>query len=155
MTSVRGVLMRVAAFRFVVAAALLATGFMAGRLSGPEPVVEAAQAKRVFELRTYTTNEGKLPALQARFRDHTIKFFDKYDMTSIGYWTPQDGPLSQNTLIYIIAHPSREAAKASWAAFQADPDWVKVRNDSQAAGTILAKPPDSVFLVPTDYSPIK
>ena len=100
--------MRTAVFRICVAAGLLAAGYIAGRLT-PEPVAEAAQAGRVFEMRTYTTNEGKLPALESRFRDHTIKFFDKYDMKSIGYWAPQDGPTSQTTLVHILAHPSREA----------------------------------------------
>jgi hypothetical protein len=147
--------MRIAVFRVGVAAALLTVGYMAGRFDGAVPIAQAAQTGRVFELRTYTTNEGKLPALNARFRDHTMKFFDKYNMKNIGYWTPMDGPTAQNTLVYIIAHESRDAAKASWASFNADPDWVKVRNDSQAAGTILAKPPDSVFLTPTDYSPLK
>jgi hypothetical protein len=137
-----------------VASALLATGYVAGRLT-PEPVAEAAQAGRIFEMRTYTTNEGKLPALEARFRDHTIKFFNKYSMTSIGYWIPQDGPTSQNTLVYILAHPSRDAAKANWASFMADPEWQKVRNDSEAQGRILVKAPESVFLKATDYSPIK
>lgn len=145
--------MRTALFRIGVASALLATGYVAGRLA-PEPVVQA-QAPKVFEMRTYTTNEGKLPALETRFRDHTIKLFNKYNMTSIGYWVPQEGPLSQTTLIYILAHPSREAAKASWASFLADPDWVKARTASEADGRILAKAPESVFLKATDYSPIK
>jgi NIPSNAP len=145
--------MRTALFRICVASALLATGYAAGRLT-PEPVAEAAQAGRVFEMRTYVTNEGKLPALETRFRDHTIKFFNKYNMTSIGYWIPQDGPAAQNTLIYIIAHQSREAAKASWTAFQADPEWQKVANESQKNGKIVAKV-ESVFLDPTDYSPLK
>ena len=143
-----------ALFRISVAAVLVAAGYVAGRLT-PEPVAEAAQAGRVFEMRTYTTNEGKLPALETRFRDHTIKFFDKYNMTSIGYWIPSDGPTSQTTLVYILAHPSREEAKANWAKFSADPDWKKVRTDSEVGGTILAKPPESVFLKATDYSPIK
>jgi len=143
-----------ALFRISVAAVLVAAGYVAGRLT-PEPVAEAAQAGRVFEMRTYTTNEGKLPALETRFRDHTIKFFDKYNMTSIGYWIPSDGPTSQTTLVYILAHPSREEAKANWAKFSADPDWKKVRTDSEVNGTILAKPPESVFLKATDYSPIK
>ena len=146
--------MRTALFRICVASALLATGYAAGRLT-PEPVAEAAQAGRVFEMRTYVTNEGKLPALETRFRDHTIKFFNKYNMTSIGYWIPQDGPASQNTLIYILAHPSREAAKASWTAFQADPEWQKVRTESEVNGRILVKAPESVFMKATDYSPIK
>jgi hypothetical protein len=146
--------MRTALFRICAAAALLATGYTAGRLT-PEPVAHAAQAARVFEMRTYTANEGKLPALETRFRDHTIKFFNKYSMTSIGYWKPSDGPAAQTTLVYILAHPSREAAKANWASFIADPDWRKVRADSEAGGAILSKPPESMFLTATDYSPIK
>jgi len=71
----------------------------------------------VFELRTYTCFEGKLPDLLTRFRDHTMQIFEKHGMTSIAYWVPQDAPLSQNTLIYVLAHPSREAAKKNWAAF--------------------------------------
>ena len=106
-----------ALFRISVAAVLVAAGYVAGRLT-PEPVAEAAQAGRVFEMRTYTTNEGKLPALETRFRDHTIKFFDKYNMKSIGYWIPSEGPTSQTTLVYILAHPSREEAKANWGEIQ-------------------------------------
>ena len=139
----------------VLPVALLMVGFAAGRLTSDGASAHAQAGNRVFELRTYTTNEGKLPALQARFRDHTLKFFTKHGMTNIGYWTPQDAPLSQNTLIYIIAHPSREAAKKSWAAFQADPEWQKVAAASQVDGRILSKAPDSVFMDATDYSPIK
>jgi hypothetical protein len=146
--------MRRALWRVGVASALLTIGYVAGRLT-PEPVAQAAQTSRVFEMRTYVTNEGKLPALETRFRDHTIKFFNKYSMTSIGYWIPEDGPASQTTLVYILAHPSRDAAKANWAKFQADPDWQKVRTDSEANGKILVKSPESVFLKATDYSPIK
>jgi hypothetical protein len=146
--------MRTALIRIGVASALLTMGYVAGRLT-PEPVAEAAQAARVFEMRTYVTNEGKLPALETRFRDHTIKFFNKYSMTSIGYWIPEDGPASQTTLIYILAHPSREAAKANWGKFQADPEWQKVRAESETNGKILVKSPESVFLKATDYSPIK
>ena len=146
--------MRTALLRIAGAAALLTIGYVAGRLA-PEPVAEAAQAGRVFEMRTYVTNEGKLPDLEKRFRDHTIKFFNRYSMTSIGYWVPEDGPASQTTLVYILAHPSREAAKASWAKFMADPDWQKARADSEAQGKILSKSPESVFMKATDYSPIK
>lgn len=107
----------------------------------------------VYELRTYTTNEGKLDNLNARFRDHTIRIFKKHGMESIGYWVPTDEPKSKNTLIYVIKHKSREAAKASWAAFLADPEWKKVAEESQRDGKILAKRPDSVFMEATDYSP--
>jgi hypothetical protein len=109
---------------------------------------------RVFEIRTYTTEEGKLDALNARFRNHTMRLFEKHGMTNIGYWTPEDGPLSHNTLIYILAHPSREAAKKNWEAFGSDPEWQKVREESEANGKIVTKV-ESVFVDATDYSPMK
>ncbi len=109
---------------------------------------------RVFELRTYTTAEGKLDALLARFRDHTTQLFEKHGIQNIGYWVPQDDPLSRNTLIYIVAHPSREAAKRNWDAFRKDPAWQKVQKESEAAGKIVVKI-ESVFLSPTDFSKLK
>ena len=126
-------------------------GFVARGVS--EPVVEA-QSARVFELRTYTAPDGKLEELHKRFKDHTMRIFKNHNMTNIAYFRPQDAPLSQNTLVYLIAHPSREAAKANWAAFQQDPEWQKVANESQKNGKIVAKV-ESVFLDPTDYSPMK
>ncbi len=113
-----------------------------------------AASQRVFELRTYTTLDGKLPDLQARFRNHTIKLFEKHGMTNVGYWTPSDEPLSKNTLIYIVSHASRDAAKKSWDAFRTDPAWTKARDESEKAGKIVAKV-ESVFMDPTDYSKIK
>jgi len=106
----------------------------------------------VFELRTYTTNEGKLDNLNARFRDHTIELFDKHGMTSVGYWVPIKAPESENTLIYVLKHKSRDAAKASWKAFLSDPAWKKVAKESQVDGQILAKSPESVFMNAADYS---
>lgn len=114
----------------------------------------AQSSDRVFELRTYTCNEGKLPDLEKRFREHTIAIFNRHHMTSIGYWIPQDAPRSGNTLIYILAHPSRDEAKANWAAFNADPEWQKVRTESEANGKIVNHV-DSVFMTPADYSAIK
>lgn len=146
-------MMSVAA-RMAGAVVLLALGYVAGRAAGPEPAALAAQDTRVYELRTYTTNEGKLDALNARFRDHTTRLFEKHGMKNVGYWVPVDEPLSKNTLIYVLEHKSRDAAKASWAAFQKDPDWVKARTESEAQGRIVSKV-DSVFMQPTDYSPMK
>ncbi|HEY7189486.1 MAG TPA: NIPSNAP family protein [Vicinamibacterales bacterium] len=128
-------------------------GFAARGIVPGEPVAYA-QSGRVFELRTYTAPDGKLEELHKRFRDHTMRIFKNHGMTNIAYFRPQDAPLSQNTLIYVIAHPSRDAAKANWAAFQADPEWQKVANESQKNGKIVAKV-ESVFLDPTDYSPMK
>lgn len=107
----------------------------------------------MYELRTYTTNEGKLDNLNARFRDHTVRLFKKHGMESVGYWVPTDEPKSENTLIYVIKHESRDAAKTSWQAFLADPDWQKVAKESQVDGQILAKAPESVYMEATDYSP--
>jgi NIPSNAP len=141
--------------KLLAAAGLLVAGFAAGRATSPAVVAAAPQAPgRVFELRTYTATEGKLANVNARFRDHTRRIFDKHHMTSIGYWTPSDAPLSDSTLIYIIAHPSRDEAKKNWAEFSADPEWQKVKAESEAAGRIVAKA-ESVFLTPTDYSAIK
>ena len=115
----------------------------------------ALAQNRVYEMRTYTCNEGKLEALKTRFRDHTIEIFKRHGMESVGYWVPQDPEKSKTTLIYIITHASREAAKANWAAFSADPEWKKVAAASEVNGKILAKPPESIFMDPTDFSMLK
>jgi hypothetical protein len=107
----------------------------------------------VYELRTYTTEPGKLENLDARFRDHTIKLFKKHGIESVGYWVPTDAKTAKNTLIYVIKHKSRDAAKASWKAFLSDPEWKKVAAESQKDGRILAKRPESVFMKSTDYTP--
>ena len=105
----------------------------------------------VYELRIYATNEGKLDALNARFRDHTVRLFKKHGIESMGYWVPTDGEKSKNTLIYVIKHKSRDAAKASWKAFLADPEWKKAAKESGVGR--LAKPPESVYMDAADYSP--
>ena len=107
---------------------------------------------RVFEMRTYYTHEGRLPALNKRFREHTCELFKKHGMDLIGFWTPieeKDG--KSDKLVYILAYPSKEAAAASWKAFQADPEWTKARDASEVDGKIVKKV-ESVYLNPTDYS---
>ena len=116
--------------------------------------VQAAAADRVFEMRTYTANEGKLEALKTRFRDHTIRIFKKHGMESIGYWVPQDKPAHDNTLVYIIAHTSREQAAKNWAAFQADPEWHKARDESEKDGLLIANI-KTAMLRPTAFSQIR
>jgi hypothetical protein len=111
-------------------------------------------APRVFEIRTYTTPEGKLDDLHRRFREHTLKLFERHGMVNIAYWTPQDPKLASNTLIYVLAHKSRQAAAESWAAFIADPEWQRVKAASEANGKILIKI-ESVFTEATDFSPLK
>ena len=134
--------------------AIFVAGFSLGSLRQAGSVAHAQAGKHVYELRTYTAPEGKLGELNKRFRDHTRRIFDKHGMKSVIYMTPQDAPLSQNTLIYILEHPSREAAKKAWADFTADEEWKKVSAESQVNGRIVTKV-ESVFADPTDYSPIK
>jgi hypothetical protein len=117
------------------------------------PAVEQAQS-RVFELRTYTANPGKFEAMKNRFRDHILPLFKKHNLTVVGFWSPADAPASENTLIYILAHESREAAKKNWAAFSADPVRKQVWADTEKDGPINMKV-ESVFMNPTDFSPIK
>jgi hypothetical protein len=133
--------------------AMFAAGFGVRGFVGGE-VAHAQSGTRIFEMRTYTAPPGKLAALQTRFRDHTLRLFQKHGMQNIGYWIPADPPNSETTLIYIIAHKDRESAKKSWAAFSADPEWQKVRTESQKDGSLTSKV-ESVFLNPTDYSPMK
>lgn len=112
-------------------------------------------AARVFELRTYTTPEGKLPDLDARFRNHTIALFAKHGMTNLGYFHPMDANKGAgNTLVYFLAYPTREAATASWKKFRDDPTWVKAKDESEKNGKLTTKT-ESVFLIPTDFSKVK
>lgn len=139
------------------AAMIFASGAAVGAMlaSGPPPATAEAQTPaRVFELRTYTAPPGKLADLHARFRNHTLRIFAKHGMTNVIYLAPMDAPLKDNTLIYLLAHKDREAAKASWAAFTSDPEWKKVAAESQVNGRIVEKV-ESVFLTATDYSPMK
>ena len=106
----------------------------------------------VYELRVYHTYEGKLDDLLRRFREHTTMLFEKHGMKNVAYWTPLDEPMKSTTLIYILAHPSREAAAANWKAFQDDPEWKVVREKSESTGKIVEKV-DSTFLALTDFSP--
>lgn len=110
-----------------------------------------AEDSRCFEMRTYHTHPGKLEALHKRFREHTNKLFEKHGMTLIGYWVPDD---RENTLVYILAYPSREARDKAWDGFRNDPEWKKAFAESRVDGPIVEKV-ESVFLEATDYSPIK
>jgi hypothetical protein len=106
----------------------------------------------VYELRVYHANEGKLDDLLKRFREHTTKIFEKHGMKNVAYWTPLDDPLKGKTLIYILAHSSREAAVRNWKSFSDDPEWQKVRDASEVNGKLVEKV-DSTFMMLTDFSP--
>src|SRR5271156_5990747 len=106
----------------------------------------------VYELRVYHIMPGKSPELLARFRDHTVQLFARHGMKSVAYWTPIKEPEKSNTLIYILEHPSREAATTNWKAFQDDPEWKSVRDKSEEHGKLVEKI-DSTFMALTDFSP--
>lgn len=136
-----------------VAMAVFISGFLSGQ-NFDFTINAHAQSNKVFELRTYTAAEGKLPNLLARFRDHTMTLFEKHGMTNVGYWVPQDSPNSENTLIYLLEHSSRQAAQKSWTGFRADAEWSRVMIESEAAGSIVSNI-ESVFIEPTNFSPIR
>src|SRR5262245_44278355 len=108
----------------------------------------------VYELRMYHVNPGKMDALIARFDDHTDAIFKRHNMKSIGYWRPEDAPNSENLFVYVLEHRSREEAKKNWAGFQADPEWKKVKAESETQGP-LADHIDSYFMNPTNFSALK
>lgn len=127
---------------WIATALALALGFTAA--------THAAEDARTFELRIYVTNEGKLPDLLKRFRDHTCKLFEKHGMENIGYWLPIHN--EQNQLVYVLAYPNLAAREAAWKAFGSDPEWKKVQQASEANGKIVNKV-DSYFMAATDFSP--
>ena len=113
-------------------------------------ILNAAQDTRFYEMRVYYAAPGKLDALNARFREHTCKLFEKHGMVNIGYWMPVEN--TERKLIYILGFPDREARDKSWKAFGSDPEWQAVVKESEANGRLVEKV-ESTFLVPTDFSP--
>ncbi len=138
---------------YLLGLTIFACGIISGSMIQLASVAEAQSGERVFELRTYTTHPGRLDALHARFTNHTIGLFERHGMTNIGYFVPQDAPLAENTLIYVLSHDSREAGKASWAAFIADPEWQAAKQGSISDGPIVDKI-ENVYMDATDYSMI-
>ena len=134
----------------IPAAALLPASLWAA--SQQDNTNPAQAATGVYELRVYHAAPGKLGDLLARFREHTVKLSDRHGIKSVAYWTPVDDPEKSNTLIYILRHPSREAAAANWKSFQDDPEWKSVKDKSEANGKLVERI-DSTFLALTDFSP--
>jgi len=118
------------------------------------PASSSQPPHHVYELRLYHVKEGKMDALKARFGDHTDAIFKRHNMKSIGYWSPEDAPDSQNLFVYILEHPSRQEAEKNWAAFQADPEWQKVKKESEANGPLVDHI-DHYFMDPTSFSALK
>ncbi len=120
----------------------------------PQPAAEAAGGNRFFEMRTYYAAPGKLDALNARFRDHTLALFKKHGIENVAYWTPADGDGAKNTLVYVLAYPDKKSAEASWKAFRDDPEWKKAQAESETDGPLVQKA-EQLFMNPTDYSPLQ
>ena len=140
-------------FKSIVMAAVVVVGLMGA--TPARPADGEGKNERFFEMRTYVAAEGKFDALNARFRDHTNKLFVKHGMEIVGYWVPTDEKKgAKDTLIYILAYPSKEAREQSWKAFFADPAWNEALKASEVNGK-LTKKVESVYLRPTDYSPMK
>jgi hypothetical protein len=137
----------------IAALAFAAGSLFTARLYRTEQV--RADANRVFELRIYHTVPGKAPALQSEFRDKVTKLFARHDLKAVGYWAPADAPASDNTFIYILAHPNRDEAKKHWAAFQADPEFQEMIKSQQAPDSKIIEKVDSTYMDPVDFSPLK
>jgi hypothetical protein len=133
--------------KIIVAIVLILSGFAVGRASQPAPA-------HIYELRTYTAADGKLDNVVARFRDNTVRIFNRHHMKSVGYWLPTEGDKAGKTLIYILEHANHEDALKNWAEFNADPEWLKVKAESEKDGKIVTNA-ERVFMSPTDFSPIK
>jgi hypothetical protein len=135
-------------------AGLLVVTFTAGLVVGQTALVRAAGKNRVLEIRTYTTNEGRLPALIDRMGHGEGKVFERLGMKPVGFFVAAEAPKSQNTFVYILAHESREKAQENWAKFREDPEWKEIRQRSETAGPIVAKA-EAIFVDPTAFSPLK
>jgi hypothetical protein len=140
--------MRLAMMTLIVTFGLVAVG------TGHAEKEKKKMDDRVFEMRTYYAAPGKMKALHARFRDHTLGLFKKHGITNVGYWSPTDPKEADKKLIYLLAYPSKAAADKSWDAFRKDPAWIKAKADSETDGTLVDKV-ESVYMNPTDYSPLK
>ncbi len=124
----------------------------------PQLNTNSPSAPRHWELRTYTANPGKLENIHNRFRNHTMGIFSRLGMTNFLYFRPvADQEAQTDKMVYIMAYPTQAARTTMWQAFSQDPEWVKVRTESEAAGPLLKSPGGvvSVQLKPTDYSPVK
>ncbi len=135
-----------------IALASFATGsLLTARLAHLNQV--RADSNRAFELRVYHAVPGKLPALEARFRDTTSKLLAKHDLNVVGYWEPEDAPAWDNTFVWIVAHASRDEAKKNWDAMRADPAFLEMLKSEQADK--LVEKIYSTYIHPTDFSPMK
>ena len=130
----------------------MGAAMMASSASGVAVQAPVNDTGVVYELRIYHTNEGKLEPLLKRFRERETKIFERLGMHVIGYWTPDDEPQKGNELIYMLRHKSRDAATESWATFKNDPEWVKLKAESEAGGAFV-KVYEIRFMSLTDFSP--
>jgi len=133
----------------MLAAGLAFLGLAAGRAEEKKPM-----GGKVFELRTYYVHPGRMPALEKRFKDHTIGLLGKYGMKLVGFWKPADPKQAEEVLVYLVEHSSREAADKSWADFRKDADWIAARDASEKDGKIVMKV-DVQWWNATPYSAIK
>jgi len=135
--------------------AAFACGNGIGRSAGPAAAfADAPAAPQLYELRVYTAAPGKMDALHARFRDHTLRLFDKHRIRNVGYWTGVDGELREK-LYYLVAYPDREAREQRLVnGIAKDPEFLRAVTESVKDGKLTAAV-ESVLLTPTDYSPIR
>src|ERR1700685_2006196 len=125
---------------------------LASALAAEAQTAAGITPETVYELRIYHLNPGKLPLILNRFRTRETKIFTRLRMHCVAFWTPLDGALPTETLVYLLRHKSREAARAAWDAFGKDPEWVALKAESEKDGAFV-NVHDVTFLKLTDFSP--
>lgn len=139
---------------YKVGIGVVVVAFAAGVLVGQGTLVKAAGKNRILEIRTYTTHEGRLPALVDRMGHGEGQVFERLGMKPVGFFVAAESPKSDNTFVYILSHESREKATENWAKFRDDAEWKQIRARSEAAGPIVSKA-ETIFVNPTDFSLLK
>ena len=153
--------------KFLVTATLFAAGFACGTWSAaksstalaaepapPQQPQQPQQQQQLYELRVYTAAPGKLDALHARFRDHTLRLFERHGIRSVGYWTGADGP-ERDKLYYLLAYPDRDARERRLVrGIAKDPEFLQAVAASEKDGKLTAGT-ESILLAPTAYSPMR
>lgn len=93
----------------------------------------------IYEIREYTTVPGRMPASAARFRDHTLRLFERHGMALELISLTEVGEDSNNELVYVLSFESCRELQDRWAAFPADPQWQQAKLASEADGPIAAR----------------
>lgn len=106
----------------------------------------------LWETRVYTVAPGRMPDLHQRFRDHTLRLFERHGIKPVGFFVNEVGGASDQ-LTYFLSFDSHAQREESWRSFLADSEWHEVKSASESTGPLVVRI-DNTLLKPMDYSPI-